>query len=274
MLTSAVWAVYRCNLCSVRVRNRFKAKLEADDRQIGYWLSLASPLATEAISKVGFDWALIDTEHSPTEIAGLVPLLQAAGNGTAHPIVRPAWNDAVLIKRILDVGAQTLLIPFVQTGEEARRAVAATRYPPNGVRGVAGATRASNFGLDRSYLKEANDSICCIVQIETSVAVGNVVEIAETPGVDAVFFGPSDLAASLGHLGDPEAKLVQHTLKENIGRLARRGVKVGVMATNPDVAQRYLEYGARFVSVGVDVTGLVANASEGLSKSKKLLGVV
>lgn len=248
--------------------NIFKAALKEGRPQFGYWLSLASPLATEAIASLGFDWVLIDTEHSPVEVAGLVSLLQAAGNGTAHPIVRPAWNDPVLIKRILDIGATTLLLPFVQSADEARAAVASTRYPPDGIRGVAGATRASQFGTAKDYLQNANANICCIAQIESRAAVACVDEIASVDGIDAVFIGPSDLAASLGHLGNPGSREVQVVIRETIARVSESGVSVGVMAANPELAKTYLGMGASFVSVGVDVTSMIGQAARQLQQTK------
>lgn len=151
-------------------RNRFKARLLAGELQWGLWSSLASPVAAEALSLTGFDWMLFDTEHSPVEVAALQPILQAAATGTASAVARPAWNDKVLIKRLLDIGVQTLLVPFVETAGEAEAAVRATRYPPDGIRGVAGSTRASRYGTVPDYLQKANGEICVLVQIETAQA--------------------------------------------------------------------------------------------------------
>ena len=173
-------------------RNTFKRRLLAGDTQNGLWLSLGSPISSEALSLVGFDWLLFDTEHPPIDLASVQPLLQAAAVGTAQAVVRPAWNDKVLIKRVLDMGAQTLLVPFVETPEEAAAAVAATRYPPKGLRGVAGATRASRYGLTSDYFAVSDDEIAVLVQIETTNALTRLEEIAAVPGVDGVFIGPSD----------------------------------------------------------------------------------
>ena len=154
----------------------------------------------------GFDWILLDTEHSPNEIPDLVAQLQAVQRGTATSIIRPAWNDAVLAKRALDIGVQTLLFPYVQSVEEAKRAVASTRYPPQGIRGVSVAARASRYGRVPGYLTKANDEICVLVQVETRTALDQIDAIAAVDGIDGVFIGPSDLAASLGHLGNPATR--------------------------------------------------------------------
>ena len=166
--------------------NDFKRRLAAGEVLNGFWLSLASPVASEALSLAGFDWLLFDGEHSPVDVAGVQPLLQAAATGTASAVVRPAWNDKVLIKRLLDIGAQTLLVPFVQSAEEAAAAVLASRYPPHGVRGVAGATRASRYGQTEDYFAVANREICVLVQVETGEALGRLEEIAAVDGVDGV----------------------------------------------------------------------------------------
>ncbi|MEM9393462.1 MAG: HpcH/HpaI aldolase/citrate lyase family protein [Pseudomonadota bacterium] len=240
--------------------NRFKRRLLEGEPLTGIWNSLGSPAAAEALSLVGYDWMLFDTEHAPVEISGLAPLLQASSCGTASAIVRPAWNDQVLIKRALDIGAQTLLIPFVQNAEEARAAVASMRYPPEGCRGVAGATRASRYGMAKGYLNSANEQMCCLVQIETGTAVDELEEIAGTPGVDGVFIGPSDLAASLGHLGEPSHPSVQAVLKHCASRLRAINLPAGILATDTASAQRYSDYGYQFIAVAVDIP-LLANAA-------------
>ena len=194
-------------------KNKFKAGLANGDLQIGLWSTLCSNIVAEIIGDSGFDWILIDTEHTPNETPNLVSQMQAMATGTAAPIVRPAWNDTVLIKRLLDIGANSLLIPFVQNAEEAAAAVAATRYPPEGVRGVTGSGRAARYGRVTDYLHTAAEEICVIVQIETSDALSQLREIASVPGVDAVFIGPSDLSASLGHLGNPSHPEAQAALE-------------------------------------------------------------
>ena len=204
-------------------RNAFKHGLAAGQLQIGLWSSLCSNIAAEVIGDAGFDWILLDTEHSPNEIPGLFGQLQAIGRGGSTPIIRPAWNDAVLAKRALDIGAQTLLFPYVQNAEEARRAVASTRYPPEGVRGVAVASRASRFGRTPGYLTKANSEMCVLVQVETRDALRELEAIAKVDGVDGVFIGPSDLAASLGHLGNPAHPEVQAAIEDAAKRLQGAG---------------------------------------------------
>lgn len=245
--------------------NDFKRRLLAGENLTGIWNSLCSPAAAEALSLIGYDWMLFDSEHAPVEIAGLMPLLQAAAAGTASPVVRPAWNDQVLIKRALDIGAQTVLIPFIQNAAEARAAVASTRYPPDGVRGVAGSTRASRYGLAKGYLTASNTEICCLVQIETGQAVDNLEEISAVPGVDGVFIGPSDLAASLGHLGEPGHPDVQAVLKECATRLQAQSKPAGILATTNAAAIRYRSWGYQFVAIAVDTSLLVNAAAQTLS---------
>lgn len=246
--------------------NDFKRKLAEGETLVGLWNSLGSPIAAEALSLVGYDWMLFDTEHAPVEVSDLSQLLQAAASGTASAVVRPAWNDQVLTKRVLDVGAQTLLVPFIQNADEARDAVANMRYPPEGRRGVAGSTRASRFGLAPGYLPSANDQICCLVQIETGDAFENLEEIATTPGVDGVFVGPSDLAASLGHLGSPGHPEVQEILKMCAARLKALGVPAGILATDPASASRYKGWGYQFVAIAADIPLLTKAASAVLAE--------
>lgn len=245
--------------------NRFKARLQAGETQWGLWSSLASPVAAEALSLTGFDWMLFDTEHSPVEIAGLQPILQAAATGTAAAVARPAWNDKVLIKRVLDMGAQTLLVPFVETPEEAAAAVAATRYPPKGLRGVAGATRASRYGLTSDYFAVSDDEIAVLVQIETTNALTRLEEIAAVPGVDGVFIGPSDLSASMGFLGRAGAPEVQAVLEDAARRIVATGKAPGILATNAADAVRYRHWGYRFIAGAVDL-GLLVKAAQGVLK--------
>ncbi len=249
-------------------RNAFKHALAAGQLQIGLWSSLCSNITAEIISYSGFDWLLLDTEHSPNEIPGLLSQLQAVSRGTATPIVRPAWNDTVLIKRILDIGAQSLLVPFVQNPEEARRAVAATRYPPSGVRGTAGNARGSRFGRVTDYLKKANDEICLLVQVETRSALDQIEAIAKVDGVDGVFIGPSDLAASLGHIGDMQHPEVQKAIEEAARRLKAVGKPPGILTANEDEARKYIGWGYKFVAVGSDV-GLLAKSADTLAKKFK-----
>jgi 4-hydroxy-2-oxoheptanedioate aldolase len=249
-------------------RNAFKHALSQGRLQIGLWSSLCSNMAAEIISDSGFDWILLDTEHSPNEIPVLMTQMQAMERGTATPVVRAAWNDAVLLKRILDVGAQSVLIPFVQNAEEARRAVAATRYPPQGIRGTAGSARGSRYGRVKDYLKKANGEICVLVQAETREALGQLEAIAKVDGIDGVFIGPSDLAASMGHIGELTHPEVQKAIEDAGRRLKALGKPAGILTLNEDEARRYISWGYTFVAVGADV-GLLARSADALAKKFK-----
>jgi 4-hydroxy-2-oxoheptanedioate aldolase len=249
-------------------RNAFKHAIAAGKLQIGLWSSLCSNIAAEIISDSGFDWILLDSEHSPNEIPDLLGQLQAVARGAATPIIRPAWNDAVLAKRALDIGAQTLLFPYVQNAEEARRAVASMRYPPEGIRGVSVASRASRFGRTPGYLAKANGEMCALVQVETRSALDQLESIAGVEGVDGVFIGPSDLAASLGHLGNPQASDVQKAIQDAGKRLKAIGKPAGILTGNEQEARRYMDWGYLFVAVGADV-GLLAKNADALANKFK-----
>jgi 4-hydroxy-2-oxoheptanedioate aldolase len=250
-------------------RNRFKAALAAGQTQIGLWSSLCSNIVAEIIGDSGFDWILFDTEHSPNELPDLLGQLQAASRGTATGIVRPAWNDPVLIKRILDIGAQALLIPFVQNAEEARRAVAACRYPPAGIRGITTSGRGSHYGRVADYLKKADAEICVLLQVETGEALARIEEIASVDGVDGVFIGPSDLSASLGHIGNSQHPEVQAAIQDAVRRLAAIGKPAGILTSVEAEARRYIDWGYRFVAVGTDL-GLLARNADALARGFKI----
>jgi 4-hydroxy-2-oxoheptanedioate aldolase len=248
--------------------NNFKRAISAGKQQIGLWVSLASPYSTELVAGSGFDWLLLDGEHSPNDPPLVMGQLQAAA---AYPVacaVRPAWNDKVLIKRYLDIGAQTLLIPYVQTEEEAQAAVAAVRFPPRGVRGVAGTTRASRYGRVADYVRRAEAELCLLVQIETRAGLENLEAIARTDGVDGVFIGPADLAAGLGHLGDMQHADVQSAIRDGIGRIRACGKPAGILATDEASTRRYMEWGTVFTAVGMDAMILVRE-SERLARQFK-----
>lgn len=244
--------------------NLFKAALRDGQPQIGLWSALCSNIASEIVAGAGFDWILIDTEHAPNEVPGVLSQLQAMSKGTAEPVVRCAWNDAVLIKRILDVGGRSLLVPFVQNAEEARRAVAATRYPPRGIRGVAVAPRANLYGRVADYHRTAHESTCVLVQVETRAALGEIEAIAAVEGVDGIFIGPSDLAADLGHLANPRHAEVQAAIADGCTRIRAAGIAAGILTGDPDEAGRYLELGFTFVAVGSDA-GILARGAEKLA---------
>jgi len=244
--------------------NPFKRAIKAGRQQIGLWSSLSSHLTVEVIASSGFDWLLIDMEHSPNELPMVHSQLQAAVGGTAHPIVRPPWNDMVTIKRLLDIGTQTLLIPYVQTQAEAEQAVAFTRYPPRGVRGVAGITRATRFGRVKDYFTRYEEELCVLVQIETRQGLENLEAIANVDGVDGVFIGPADLSAGLGHLNDSGHPEVQSAIADAIKRIKACGKAPGILTPDEKLARRYIELGTLFTAVGADL-GILARGSEQLA---------
>ena len=248
--------------------NRLKRALRDGEVQIGLWGSLSSPIAAEIVAGAGFDWLLLDTEHSPNELADVHRQLQAMQASATAAVVRPAWNDSVVFKRLLDIGVQSLLVPFVQTADEARRAVAATRYPPHGIRGVATTTRATGYGRVKDYLGHAQDEICVIVQIETRAAFADLEAIAAVDGVDAVFIGPGDLAADMGHLGDSAHPEVRAAIDAAIGRICATGKAAGILAPVEADARRWIDLGCRFVGVGSDA-GVLARQADALAAKFK-----
>lgn len=247
-------------------RNAFKAALARGELQIGLWSSLCSPIVAEIIGQSGFDWILVDTEHSPNEPPAVLAQLQALQAGTATPIVRPAWNDPVLLKRLLDIGTQAVLVPFVQNAEEAAKAVAACRYPPAGIRGITVSGRGSRYGRVPDYLKRADAEICVLVQVETGEALSQIEAIASVDGVDGVFIGPADLSASLGHIGNPGHPDVQAAIKDAADRLTALGKPAGILTPSEADARRYIEWGYRFVAVGSDL-GLLTKHADALAKT-------
>ena len=248
--------------------NLFKAALREGQPQIGLWSSLCSNIAAEIIGGAGFDWIVLDGEHAPNEIPGLLSQLQAMSGGTAEPVVRAAWNDAVMIKRILDVGGRSILVPFVQNAEEAQRAVAAALYPPRGIRGVSVAPRANLYGRVRNYHLNAHEDTCVIVQVETPAALKEIEAIAAVEGVDGIFIGPSDLAASFGYLGNPRHPEVQAAIKDGCARIRRAGLGAGMLTSDLDEADRYLDMGFTFVAVGSDLGILARNAEKTAARFK------
>ncbi|HEY4084385.1 MAG TPA: HpcH/HpaI aldolase/citrate lyase family protein [Bryobacteraceae bacterium] len=244
--------------------NTFKAAIASGTEQIGLWSSLCSNIATEIIAGSGFDWIVLDTEHAPNEVPGLLSQLQAMHGSPTEPVVRVAWNDTVIIKRVLDIGARTLLIPFVQNAEEARAAVAATRYPPRGVRGVSVGPRANRYGRVPGYHHTAHESICVIVQIETRSACSQIEAIAAVEGIDGIFIGPSDLAADLGHLANPKHPEVQAAIADACKRIRAAGKGAGMLTGDPEEACRYLANGFTFVAMGSDA-GVLAGATAKLA---------
>ena len=244
--------------------NPFKRALRAGRPQIGLWSSLASNLAVEVVAGAGFDWLLLDMEHAPNELPMIHAQLQAAAGGSAHPIVRPPWNDMVVIKRLLDIGVQSLLIPYVQTDEEARNAVAYTRYPPHGVRGFATGPRANNYGRITDYVQTYADELCVLVQVETRQGLDSLEAIAGVDGVDGVFIGPADLAAALGHAGELKHPEVQAAIEDAIRRLVACGKPPGILTGDEQLARRYLGLGCLFTAVGSDLA-LLARGADALA---------
>ena len=243
--------------------NRFRADLIARKRLIGCWCSLANPITTEVLGLAGFDWLLLDGEHSPNDVTTFIPQLMALKDSVSAPVVRPAWNDPVEIKRLLDAGFYNFLVPFVQNADEARRAVAATRYPPAGIRGVSVSQRSNRFGTVPDYLAGINEQITVLVQIESRAGLAAAAEIAAVDGVDGIFVGPSDLAAGFGHLGQPDHPSVQEAIAQVFEAVKAAGKPTGILTPVEAEARRYLAMGATFVAVGSDL-GVFRSATQQL----------
>jgi 4-hydroxy-2-oxoheptanedioate aldolase len=243
------------------ITNKFKQALKAGNPQIGLWSSLANSYVAEALATTGFDWLLLDGEHAPNDLRSLLAQLQAVAPYSTHPIVRPPIGDVVLIKQMLEIGVQTLLIPMVDTAEQAARMVAATRYPPRGIRGVGStAARSSRWSSIDKYLHKADDEMCVLVQVETKVGFANLAEIAAVDGIDGVFFGPADLSASMGYLGQVTHPEVVAALTQGVESVRAAGKAPGILMTDNSASQYYLDKGALFVAVGVDAMLLVQAA--------------
>ncbi len=243
--------------------NPFLAAIRAGQPQIGLWVTLSDPFAAEAVASAGYDWVLIDMEHSPNDLNSVMGQLQVFAAHSTTPIVRPDWNDPVKVKRLLDIGAPGLLFPMVQSVAEAQAAVAATRYPPRGIRGVAGTTRANAFGRIQDYFTRIEDETAVLIQAETLSAVAQVEDMANTYGVDGVFFGPADIAADMGFLGQPMHEDVWAKILPAAHRLIAKGIPVGTLVMDPAFAKRLLGEGFTFVACGSDA-GLLARGSDAL----------
>ncbi|MCG2591814.1 4-hydroxy-2-oxoheptanedioate aldolase [Ramlibacter sp. XY19] len=245
--------------------NPFKAALAAKQAQVGLWLSMADPYLAEVSATAGFDWLLIDGEHAPNDLRSTLAALQAVAPYRSQPVVRAVAGEVPLIKQLLDIGAQNLLIPMVDTVEQARALVQAVRYPPNGIRGVGSAVgRASRWSQRADYLQVADDEVCLLVQAETVTALKNLEAICDVQGIDGVFIGPADLSASLGHRGNPGHPEVQAAIEGAITRIVKSGKAAGILTSDAKLAGRYLELGATFVATGVDVL-LYASAARKLA---------
>ncbi len=248
--------------------NKFKAALAAKQVQIGCWSALSNPISTEVLGLAGFDWLVLDGEHAPNDISTFIPQLMALKGSASAPVVRVPTNEPVIIKRLLDIGFYNFLIPFVETKEEAEQAVASTRYPPEGIRGVSVSHRANMFGTVADYFAQSNKNITILVQIESQQGVDNVDAIAATEGVDGIFVGPSDLAAALGHLGNASHPDVQKAIQHIFNRASAHGKPSGILAPVEADARRYLEWGATFVAVGSDL-GVFRSATQKLADTFK-----
>ena len=249
--------------------NQFLAAIRKGRKQVGLWISLTSNYAADVVAGAGYDWLLVDMEHSPNDLSMVLGQLQAIEAHGGSAIIRPPWNDKVMVKRLLDMGAPSILFPMVQSVVEAELAVAATRYPPQGMRGVAGSVRASQFGRDASYFAKANDETCVIVQAETQSAVTQVIDIADVNGVDGVFFGPADIAADMGLLGQHMSDAVWDLIMDAARKLMARGVPVGTLVTDPAFAARLLNEGFTFVACGLDTHILATGADALLAKVRQ-----
>lgn len=243
--------------------NHFKRGIYAGEQQIGLWSSLASPMTVEILAGAGYEWLLIDTEHSPNEVPMVFSQLHACMEHKSHPIVRPPANDPVLIKRFLDAGVQTFLIPMVDTPEQAVAAVAATRFPPEGFRGFAAASRASRYGRINNYHQNAQSEICVLVQIESNAAVENLEAICAVPGVDGVFVGPGDLSSAMGYLGDQGNEKVVTTIEDLIRRIVKAKNRAGILTGDETLARRYIDAGCIYTAVGAD-TGILVKGADAL----------
>ena len=241
--------------------NPFKHALAAGKLQSGVWCNLCSEYAMEVVAGAGFDWLIIDTEHAPIDMFMMVRLLQATMENRTQPVVRIPWNDMVTVKRVLDAGAQSLLIPMIQTEEEARNAVAYTRYAPEGVRGSGGPTRASRFQRIKDYAKKAASEICVLVQIESQEALDNIEAIAAVDGVDGLFIGPADLSASMGYVGEPNHPKVRAAIDDAFARIIKAGKAAGFLTPDEELSKRSIEQGVTFMAVGLDVNLLARHTS-------------
>lgn len=253
--------------------NRLKAALVAGERQTGLWIAMTHPTSAEIASRAGFDWCLIDGEHAANDIPLILDQLRAMDGGTATPVVRLPVGDPVLVKRALDLGVQSLVIPMINTAEEAQGMVNATRYPPEGTRGVGAAmARAANFGEITDIVTTANAEICLFVQAESQEAIANIEEIAALEGVDGIFIGPADLAADMGYPGQPGASEVEAVIHAAIGRIIAAGKVAGIIAFDAAKCAEWIDAGARFVAVGGDVAILARGIRAAAGVASELKG--
>jgi 2-keto-3-deoxy-L-rhamnonate aldolase RhmA len=253
--------------------NGFKAALTRRHRMFGTWLMMDNPVTAEALAFAGFDFLVIDMEHAATDVREARAHLQAIAGSTAHSVVRLPTVDPVVVKKILDLGAQTLMFPMIESADEACRAVAATRYPPAGIRGVAAMHRASRYGTVDGYLEKAARELCVIAQIETERAVANAARVAATTGVDALFVGPGDLSADLGLIGQVAHPKVLEQVERALISARGEGKPAGVLAANEELAEHYAALGFDFVAIGSDLAFLMRTAHAVVSRTRRLPAV-
>ncbi|MCP4791641.1 MAG: HpcH/HpaI aldolase/citrate lyase family protein [Gammaproteobacteria bacterium] len=249
--------------------NTFKQRLKAGETQIGFWLGMGSANAAEIAGGAGFDWLLIDGEHGPNDLTSLLAQMHALQGVSASTVIRPVIGESWVIKQILDIGCQTILVPMVDSASQARELVRAVNYPPKGIRGVGAAlARASNHNRTSDYLHTADDEVCLLVQIESQKGLANLDDILAVDGIDGVFIGPSDMAADMGHLGNPTHPEVQQAVQDGLRKIVTAGMPAGVLMAIPELVEKYLQIGATFVAVGTDVTTF-ANATDSLANKWK-----
>lgn len=232
--------------------NLIKDRLIAGEILYGGWAGMGSTVATEILGHMGFDWVLVDGEHGNNDHASFVSQLLALNTGSAAAFVRPESNNPVMLKRLLDLGFYNFMIPMIENAEHARKAVEATRYPPQGIRGVSVSTRSNRFGLQADYFSKINSRICVVAQIETAQSVDQIESIASVDGIDCLFIGPQDLAASMGYLANPSEETVQELIKSAAQRICSLGKPAGILAGDEREALRYREWGYKFIGVSSD----------------------
>ncbi|WP_050927972.1 aldolase/citrate lyase family protein [Aestuariivita boseongensis] len=249
--------------------NTFKQRLKAGDRLIGCWMTLADIYSAEVLGTAGFDWVVVDGEHSPNDIRSMRDQLIALEASDTHPVVRVPIGETRLIKQVLDIGAQTVLVPMVETAEQAQELVRACRYPPEGTRGVgASAARASRFGSIPDYIATADDQICLLVQVENRAGIANIDEILAVEGVDGVFIGPADLSTDMGHQGNSSAPEVEQVILATLQRIKDAGKAPGILSTKDETTALYRDGGAQFLAVGIDLLMLARATREAAAKWK------
>ncbi len=249
--------------------NTFKKAIAERTPQVGLWISLCNNFSAEIVAPSGYDWAVLDMEHSPNEVGIVLGQLQAFNGATTTPIVRPMWNDSVVVKRLMDVGANTFLFPMIQSPEEAEAAVRATRYPPHGIRGVSGAQRGNKFGRVTDYFDRILDETCVIVQLETKAALAQAAEIAAVDGVDGIFFGPADIGADIGKLGTPMDPAIWDVIMPAAEAVKKAGKPVGTLVFDANRAAELIREGFTFVACGGDVALLAKGADNLLAAVRK-----